>query len=234
MSERLHHLGRGAEHRSAHRTQHDRRAARREQLLDRRERRAHRDLGAHAAQVHQRGQHARDRDRTEAGLAGPVLGLVRIPGQPHAEPVQHACSGQPALGRHTPVGEEQHAHAGAGGDQPRGDIERREALHAVVRRAERDEAGHLLAGDRRLGARGACEGRQLLHRDALHAHQHEEGRDLDLALVAREDRRERVVRFLEGQVAPVLAARAEDAHHFAEAHSIVRSACAGHAARSSR
>jgi hypothetical protein len=161
----------------------------------------------------------RDGDGGEARLLHPVLGLGWIPGHPGADVLEHADGGQPALGRHAAVRDQEHARARRGGHQRGGGVEGRDAIVTVVRRRDAHDAVHPAAGQGRARARGAGEARELVDAHALPAHGHEEGRDLDVPRVSGEDHLERAVGLVVGQVATVPGVGGtQDPQEIAERH----------------
>jgi hypothetical protein len=151
-------------------------------------------------------------------IGHPVLGLARIPGHPEAERLEHARRSEPAPRRHAAVLDHEHARSRSRRDQTGRHFERRSLVHAVVRRGHAHDAGQAVAGDLGLVASGAREARQLFHRHTFPAQRDQERADLDLALGAGDDRRERAVSLVEGEVAPVPAVGAEHAQEVAEDH----------------
>src|SRR5207245_1518077 len=86
-------------------------------------------------------------------------------------------------------------------------------------RTDAHEAVDVAARNPGVRARRACEAHELLDGQTLHAHEHEEHGDVDLALAAAQDGVERLVRFLVGEVAAVLAAGTENPDQVAQVHA---------------
>ena len=169
------HLDRDAEHRPALRADQQGRVGRRDQLLDRRQRRAHADLAARGAVPS-----APATCWSRARRALPTQSSASLGSQVMLSPRRSSVGGgQPALGRHAAVGDQEHTHARGRGDQPAASAAVR--VHALLRRTDAHQSCIPRQGILAC-ARAACASRQLLDRHSLPAQRDQERADLDLAL----------------------------------------------------